>query len=86
LPPTKCAIIFGGYETRARLLFWASYLLTPDHGEQARLRAEVAAFPPERVATLDDVGHWPRQRQVLLEALRLYPPVPIWCANRSKMT
>ena len=74
----QCAtMIFAGYETTARLLFWASYLLTLDHGEQARLRAEVTAFPPERVATLDDLGHWPRLRLVLLEALRLYPPVPI---------
>jgi len=74
----QCAtMIFGGYETTARLLFWASYLLTLDHGEQARLRAEVAAFPPDRVATLDDLGHWPRLRLVLLEALRLYPPVPL---------
>jgi cytochrome P450 len=74
----QCAtMIFGGYETTARLLFWASYVLTLDHGEQARLRAEVAAFPPERVATLDDLSHWPRLRLVLLEALRLYPAVPI---------
>jgi cytochrome P450 len=51
--------------------------LTLDQAEQTRLRAEVAAFPPERVATLDDLGHWPRLRRVLLETLRLYPPVPI---------
>jgi cytochrome P450 len=74
----QCAtMIFAGYETTARLLFWASYLLTLDHGEQTRLRAEVTAFPPERVATLDDLGHWPRLRLVLLEALRLYPPLPL---------
>jgi cytochrome P450 len=74
----QCAtMIFAGYETTARLLFWASYLLTLDHGEQARLRAEVAAFPPQRVATLDDLSHWPHLRLVLLEALRLYPPVPL---------
>jgi cytochrome P450 len=74
----QCAtMIFAGYETTARLLFWTSYLLTLDRDEQARVRAEVAAFPPERVATLDDLGHWPRLRLVLLEALRLYPPVPI---------
>jgi cytochrome P450 len=74
----QCAtMIFAGYETTARLLFWASYLLTLDPGEQARLRAEVADFPPERVTTLDDLGHWPRLRLVLLEALRLYPPVPL---------
>ena len=58
-------------------MFWASYLLTLDHNEQARLRAEVAALPPERVKTLDDLGHWPRLRLVLLEALRLYPAVPV---------
>lgn len=74
----QCAtMIFAGYETTARLLFWASYLLTLDQAEQARLRAEVAAFPPERVTTLDDLGHWPRLRRVLLETLRLYPPVPV---------
>lgn len=74
----QCAtMIFAGYETTARLLFWATYLLTLDHGEQARLREEVAGFPPERVKTLDDLNHWPRLRLVLLEALRLYPPVPI---------
>ena len=74
----QCAtMIFGGYETTARLLFWTTYLLTLDQGEQARLRAEVTAFPPERVETLDDLGHWPRLRLVLLEALRLYPPIPI---------
>ena len=72
----QCAtMIFAGYETTARLLFWASYLLTLDQDEQARVRAEVAAFPPERVTTLDDLGHWPRLRLVLLETLRLYPPV-----------
>jgi cytochrome P450 len=74
----QCAtMIFAGYETTARLLFWASYLLTLDHGEQARLRAEVAAFPPERIKTLDDLNQWPRLRLVLLETLRLYPPVPL---------
>ncbi len=74
----QCAtMIFGGYETTARLLFWATYLLTLDRAEQARLRAEVAAFPPERVTSLDDLGNWPRLRLVLLETLRLYPPIPL---------
>jgi len=74
----QCAtMIFAGYETTARLLFWASYLLTLDPSEQARLRAEVAAFPAERIRTLEDLGRWPRLRLVLLEALRLYPPVPL---------
>jgi cytochrome P450 len=63
----QCAtMIPAGYETTSRLLFWASYLLTLDHREQMRLRAEVAAFPPERVTTLDDLNNWPRLRLVLL--------------------
>ena len=40
------------------------------------LRTEIAKFPPERVGTLDDLQHWPRLRQTLYEALRLYPPAP----------
>ena len=67
-------MIIAGYETTARLLFWATYLLTLDLAEQNRLRAELAAFPPERVGDLDDLLNWPRLRQVLLETLRLYPP------------
>lgn len=74
----QCAtMIFAGYETTARLLFWASYVLTLDIAEQVRLRNEVAAFPPERVSNLGDLDHWPRMRLVLLETLRLYPPVPL---------
>ena len=72
----QCAtMIFGGFETTARLLFWASYLLTLDLEEQERLRVEIAAFPPERVSSLDDLTNWPRLRMALLETLRLYPPV-----------
>src|SRR5262249_8254773 len=73
----QCAtMIFGGFETTARMLFWASYLLTLDLAEQERLRAEVAAPPRDRVSSLDDLANCPRLRMTLLEALRLYPPVP----------
>jgi cytochrome P450 len=64
----------AGYETTARLLFWAAYLLTLAPAEQARLRTEIAGFPPYRVSRLDDLSNWPHVRQTLLEALRLYPP------------
>lgn len=68
-------MLAAGYETTARLLFWATYLLTLDVAQQNRLRVELAAFPPERLRSLDDLLNWPRLRQTLLEALRLYPPV-----------
>ena len=58
-------MLVAGHETTARLLFWATYLLTLVPAEQARLRTEIAEFPPERVGTLDDLQHWPRLRQTL---------------------
>jgi cytochrome P450 len=69
-------MLFAGSETTARLMFWAAYVLTQDTAEQTRLREEIAAFPPGRIATLDDLQNWPRLRNVLLETLRLYPPLP----------
>ncbi len=72
----QCAtMLIAGFETTARLLFWASYLLCLDPSEQERLRQEVLAFTPDRVTRLDDLRHWPLLRQTLFEALRLYPPV-----------
>jgi len=71
----QCAtMLVAGSETTGRLMFWAIYLLTQDIEEQANSRAEIAAFPPGRVRSLNDLQHWPRLRNVLLEALRLYPP------------
>lgn len=72
----SATMLVAGHETTARLLFWATFLLTLDPAEQARLRSEIAAFPPERVSTLDDLQNWPRLRQTLYETLRLYPPAP----------
>jgi cytochrome P450 len=73
----QCAtMFFAGSETTARLLFWASYLLTQDIDEQANLRAEIVAFPPEHVRNLRDIQNWPRLQNVLMETLRLYPPLP----------
>jgi len=73
----QCAtMVFAGSETTARLMFWASFLFSQDAGEQTRVRAEIAAFPPERVTALEDLRHWPRLRNLLFEAMRLYPPLP----------
>ena len=71
----SATMLFAGFETTSRLLFWAAYLLALDPAEQTRVREEIQAFPPDRVDKLDDTTHWPRLRQVLSEALRLYPPV-----------
>ena len=72
------SMLAAGFETTSRLLFWAAYLLALDPETQARVRAEVAAFPAERVASLDDLKAWPLLRSVLFETLRLYPSAPMF--------
>ena len=73
----QCAtMFFAGSETTARLMFWASYLLTLDREEQSRVIAEITAHPPDRIKTLKDLDNWPRLKNVLYEAMRLYPPLP----------
>ena len=70
--------IGAGFETTARVLFWTVYLLSLDKAEQARLREEVRAFPPDKVQVLANLQKWPRLRAVLLESMRLYPPAPLY--------
>lgn len=71
------SMLAAGFETTSRLLFWAAYLLALDPETQGRVRAEVLAFPVERVTNLDDLKHWPLLRSVLFETLRLYPSAPM---------
>lgn len=82
LPPEavrdqSATMLFAGFETTTRLLFWTVYLLSLDQAEQAAIRAEIVGFPPENVTSLDDLENWPRLKRALLEALRLYPPIPL---------
>lgn len=70
------SMLAAGFETTSRLLFWATYLLALDTATQARVRAEIATFPAEQVASLDDLKAWPLLRSVLFETLRLYPAAP----------
>lgn len=70
------SMLAAGFETTSRLLFWATYLLALDPATQDRVRAEVLAFPAERMTGLDDLKAWPLLRSVLFETLRLYPAAP----------
>ncbi|MDH3265009.1 MAG: cytochrome P450 [Paracoccaceae bacterium] len=66
--------IVAGHETTALTLSWSFYLLAFDPAVQARARAEAQAVLKGRVATAGDVEKLPFVRQVIDEALRLYPP------------
>lgn len=64
----------AGHETTANALAWAIYLLAAVPEAQERARAEAVAALNGPAETLPDRLPW--LRQVLDEAMRLYPPVP----------
>ncbi|MEM8656159.1 MAG: cytochrome P450 [Pseudomonadota bacterium] len=66
--------IVAGHETTALTLAWSLYLVAFDQEVQDRARAEAQAVLGGRAATGDDVARLPFIRQIIDEALRLYPP------------
>lgn len=66
--------IVAGHETTALTLAWSMYLVAFDQEVQDRARAEAQAVLQGRAATGEDVEHLPYIRQIIDEALRLYPP------------
>jgi cytochrome P450 len=77
------AFIVAGHETTALALSWALYLCAFDPAVQDRARAEAQSVLQGRIAGADDVPHLPYTRQIIDEALRLYPPAAI--LGRSAM-
>jgi cytochrome P450 len=73
-------MLIAGYETTAVALTWTFYLLSQHPEVEARLHQELAALDG-RAPTLADAERLPYTRQVIDEALRLYPPV--WAVVRG---
>ncbi|MFN3643398.1 MAG: cytochrome P450 [Gemmobacter sp.] len=72
----QVAIFFlAGHETSASALAWSLYLLATHPEAQARVAAEGAAFAAD--PTFAGLARLRFTRDVLREALRLYPPVPM---------
>ncbi len=67
--------IVAGHETTALALSWALYLLAGEQEFQDRARAEAQSVLGGRAAGAADLDSMPYVRQVLEEAMRLYPPV-----------
>lgn len=67
--------IVAGHETTALALAWALYLLANAPVEQERARKQARDQLQGRAAGPDDLLHMPLVRQILEEAMRLYPPV-----------
>jgi cytochrome P450 len=67
-------LFLAGHETTANWLAWTWYLLALDPDVADRLAASLAEALDGRAPTMDDLPRLGYARQVLSEALRLYPP------------
>lgn len=73
--------IVAGHETTALAISWAIYLLAHAPEYQERARHEVATQLNGRAAEAKDLVRMPFVKQVLEEAMRLYPPVGLLARN-----
>jgi cytochrome P450 len=76
-------IVLAGHETTANALSWAFYLLSRHPAVARRVHAEVCEVLGERAPTLADLPRLAYTKQVIEEALRLYPPV--WVFERQAL-
>ncbi len=68
-------LLVAGHETTALALAWSLYLCAFDQEVQRRARSEAQAVLNGSIATADDIAGLPYIRQIIDEAMRLYPPV-----------
>jgi cytochrome P450 len=69
--------IGAGHETTALALTWSLYLLGLDPATAERVRAEVSAIAGDARITHEHVEQLVFTRQVVQEAMRLYPSLPL---------
>jgi cytochrome P450 len=66
--------IMAGYETTSVALTWSLYLIAAHAKTQERLNSEIAAVLGENDVTPETLARLVFTRQVVSEAMRLYPP------------
>ena len=74
LDETKTLFV-SGFETTATALAWTLFLLSRHKSIKAQWQQECREVLNGRVPTFDDLERLPITKQILQEALRLYPPV-----------
>jgi cytochrome P450 len=67
----------AGHETTAKALTWTLYLLARSPEWTARLEAEVARVAGSAALGAEHLERLAHTQQVVKEAMRLYPPVPM---------
>ncbi len=70
-------LFVAGHETTATALAWSFYLLARAPSVRERVQAEVDALPPGAI-TFERATRLPLTTRVFKEAVRLYPPVPVY--------
>lgn len=78
--------VAAGHETTGIALTWALYLLANQPLAQTRLREEVCNVLGDKPASAEQVGQLYFTRQVLEEAMRLYPPAPMVARRAIRAT
>lgn len=81
LVPQIVNLLVAGTETNAALLTWIFHLLDRNPDVQRRLRGELADVLGGLQANVDDMQALPLTRNVILESMRLMPP--IWALTRT---
>jgi cytochrome P450 len=71
-------LFIAGHETTATSLSWAFYLLGRHPGVREAVQREVDALPPGPVTFEAAMSSLPLTTRVFKEAMRLYPPVPVY--------
>ncbi|MBK8691870.1 MAG: cytochrome P450 [Deltaproteobacteria bacterium] len=71
-------LFVAGHETTATSLSWAFYLLGRHPAVREAVQREVDALPPGPVTFAGAASSLPLTTRVFKEAMRLYPPVPIY--------
>ena len=69
--------LVAGHETTAKALTWTLYLLARVPEWQDRIRDEAASVAGQQPITAADIERLTVTTQVVKEAMRLYPPVPV---------
>jgi cytochrome P450 len=67
-------LVVAGHETTASGLNWTWYLISQYPQVESRLHSEIDASPVMTAPSLEQMEALPYTRQVIDEALRLYPP------------
>jgi cytochrome P450 len=76
-------LVVAGHETTASALNWTWYLISQYPAVESRLHAEIDASAMMTAPSLEQMEALPYTRQVIDEALRLYPPG--WLLSRRSI-